>query len=78
MMDIADNNKGKIEEAEHHDKPITLGLAVNKNIGKHCSQWEENKFPIEKDPLKKGFVRITSSVWKNDKIKVETKSVKLK
>lgn len=37
MMDIADNNKGKIEEAEHHDKPITLGLAVNKNIGKHWS-----------------------------------------
>ena len=35
MMDIADNNKGKIEEAEHHDKPITLGFAVNKNIGKH-------------------------------------------
>ena len=37
MMDIADNNKGKIEEHEHHDKPITLGLAVNKNIGKHWS-----------------------------------------
>lgn len=37
MMDIADNNKGKIEEVEHHDKPITLGLAVNKNIGKHWS-----------------------------------------
>ena len=28
--------------------------------------------------MKKGFVRITSSVWKNDEIKVETKSVKLK
>lgn len=37
MMDIADNNNGKIEEAEHHDKPIILGLAVNKNIGKHWS-----------------------------------------
>ena len=37
MMDIADNNEGKIEEYEHHDKPITLGLAVNKNIGKHWS-----------------------------------------
>lgn len=37
MMDIADNNKGKIEEYEHHDKPITLGLAVNKNIGKRWS-----------------------------------------
>ena len=37
MMDIADNNNGKIEEAEHHDKPIILGLAVNKSIGKHWS-----------------------------------------
>ena len=37
MMDIADNNKGNIEEAEHHDKPIILGLAVNKSIGKHWS-----------------------------------------
>ena len=37
MMDIADNNNGKIEEAEHHDKPIILGLAVNKNIGKNWS-----------------------------------------
>lgn len=37
MMDIADNNKGKIEEVEHHDKPILLGLAVNKSIGKHWS-----------------------------------------
>ena len=37
MMNIADNNKGKIEEVEHHDKPIILGLAVNKNIGKHWS-----------------------------------------
>lgn len=34
MMDIADNNNGKIEEAEHHDKPIILGLAVNMSIGK--------------------------------------------
>lgn len=37
MMDIADNNKDKIEEVEHHDKPIILGLAVNKSIGKHWS-----------------------------------------
>ncbi len=37
MMDIADNNNGKIEEAEHHDKPIILGLVVNKNIGKNWS-----------------------------------------
>lgn len=37
MMDIADNNNGKIEEAEHHDKPIILGLAVNMSIGKQWS-----------------------------------------
>ncbi len=37
MTEIADNNRGKIEEKEHHDKPITLGLAVNKNIGEHWS-----------------------------------------
>ena len=37
MTEIADNNKGKIEETEHHNKPITLGLAVSKNIGKHWS-----------------------------------------
>lgn len=37
MTEIADNNRGKIEEKEHHNKPITLGLAVNKNIGEHWS-----------------------------------------
>ena len=37
MADIADHNSGKIVEVEHHDKPITLSIAVNKNIGKRWS-----------------------------------------
>ncbi|UZT97819.1 hypothetical protein ODZ84_22045 [Chryseobacterium fluminis] len=46
-------------------------------ISTHCSQWEEEKFPIRKDPNKKGFVIITSSVWKDDDIKIVSKSVKV-
>ena len=37
MLDIADHNSGEIVEVEHHDKPITLSIAVNKNIGKRWS-----------------------------------------
>lgn len=37
MADIADHNSGEIVEAERHDKPITLSIAVNKNIGKRWS-----------------------------------------
>lgn len=37
MADIADHNSGEIIETEHHDKPITLGVAINKNIGKRWS-----------------------------------------
>ena len=33
MEEIAAHNQGDIIEAEHHDKPITLGIAVNKHIG---------------------------------------------
>lgn len=33
MEEIAAHNQGKIVEAEHHDKPITFGIAVNKHIG---------------------------------------------
>ena len=33
LMDIAQNNKGKMEEHEHHDKPITFGLSVTKSLG---------------------------------------------
>lgn len=37
LMDIAQNNKGKIEEHEHHDKPITFGLSVTKSLGTNWS-----------------------------------------
>lgn len=37
MADIADHNSGEIVEVEHHDKPITLSIAVNKDIGKRWS-----------------------------------------
>ena len=37
MLDIADHNSGEIVEVEHHDKPKTLSIAVNKNIGKRWS-----------------------------------------
>ena len=33
LIDIAQNNKGRIEEHEHHDKPITFGLSVTKSLG---------------------------------------------
>lgn len=46
-------------------------------IPTHCSQWEENKFPIEKDPKKKGYVIITSSKFVEDIITVR-QSVKLR
>jgi len=47
-------------------------------ISTHCSQWEEDKFPIKKDPKKKGYVIITSSQWLDDDIKIISKSVQLK
>ncbi len=37
ILDIADHNQGRIVEKEHHDKPITLGIAINKNIGNNWS-----------------------------------------
>ncbi|ASK28619.1 hypothetical protein CEY12_00190 [Chryseobacterium sp. T16E-39] len=51
--------------------------ALVKPITTHCSQWEADKFPIKKDPKKKGNVIITSSEWKDDDIKIVTKSVKV-
>lgn len=48
-----------------------------KPIPTHCSQWEDNQFPIKKDPKKKGNVIITSSQWKDDDIKIESQSVKV-
>ncbi|WP_415326668.1 hypothetical protein [Chryseobacterium sp. MMS23-Vi53] len=46
-------------------------------ISTHCSQWEDEKFPIKKDPKKKGYVIIMTSVWKDDDIKIISKSVKI-
>ncbi|SDI24716.1 hypothetical protein [Chryseobacterium jejuense] len=46
-------------------------------IPTHCSQWEEDKFPIKKDPKKKGYVMITTSEWKDDDIRISSKSVKV-
>lgn len=37
LMDVAQNNKGRIEEHEHHNKPITLGLSVTKSLGDNWS-----------------------------------------
>jgi hypothetical protein len=48
-----------------------------KPISTHCSQWEEDKFPIKKDPKKKGYVIITSSQWKDDDIKIISQSVRV-
>lgn len=47
------------------------------SISTHCSQWEDEKFPIRKDPKKKGYVIITSSTWENDDIKIKSTSVKV-
>lgn len=46
-------------------------------ISTHCNQWEEDKFPIKKDPKKKGNVIITTSEWKDDDIRISSKSVKV-
>lgn len=37
LMTIAKHNKGKIVEHEQHDKPITFGISLTKNIGKNWS-----------------------------------------
>ncbi|PWN69306.1 hypothetical protein C1631_014725 [Chryseobacterium phosphatilyticum] len=47
------------------------------SISTHCNQWEEDQFPIKKDPKIKGNVIITSSEWKDDDIKITSKSVKV-
>ncbi|MGX5687294.1 hypothetical protein ACWKWW_22330 [Chryseobacterium cucumeris] len=47
------------------------------SISTHCNQWEEDQFPIKKDPKKKGYVIVTSSKWENDDIKISSKSVKV-
>lgn len=35
LITIAEHNTGKIVECEQHDKPITLGLALTKSLGKN-------------------------------------------
>ena len=37
LITIAEHNTGKIVECEQHDKPITLGLALTKSLGKNWS-----------------------------------------
>lgn len=37
LMTIAKHNSGKIVEHEQHDKPITFGISLTKNIGKNWS-----------------------------------------
>ncbi len=37
LITIAKHNTGKIVEREQHDKPITLGLALTKSLGKNWS-----------------------------------------
>ncbi|SIP90079.1 hypothetical protein [Chryseobacterium sp. RU33C] len=46
-------------------------------ISTHCNQWEEEQFPIRKDPKKKGYVIVTSSKWIDDDIKIISESVKV-
>lgn len=36
LMKIAENNQGRIVEYQHHDSPITIGLAINKKLN---SRW---------------------------------------
>jgi len=48
-----------------------------KPISTHCSQWEDDQFPIKKDPKKKGFVIVTSSQFIDDDIKIVTKKIKV-
>ncbi|MEE6128102.1 hypothetical protein V2E39_11975 [Chryseobacterium arthrosphaerae] len=52
-------------------KPLVPSIAT------HCNQWEADRFPIRKDPKKKGNVIITTSKWENEDIKVISKSVKV-
>lgn len=47
------------------------------SISTHCNQWEEDKFPVKKDPKKKGYVIVTSSKWEDDDIKIKSTSVKV-
>lgn len=37
LIEIANHNAGKIEQREHHDKPVTLGLSVTKSLSRRWS-----------------------------------------
>ena len=37
LMTIAKNNSGRIIEHQHHNSPITIGLALNKKLNNHWS-----------------------------------------
>ena len=54
MEEIADHNQGKIIEAEHHDKPITFGIAVNKRIGGKFSLETGLKYSFLKSDFRLG------------------------
>lgn len=54
MEEIADHNQGDIVEAEHHNKPITLGIAVNKRIGGKFSLETGLKYSFLKSDFRLG------------------------
>ena len=54
MEEIADHNQGEIIEAEHHDKPITFGIAVNKSIGGKFSLETGLKYSFLKSDFRLG------------------------
>lgn len=37
LMEIADHNKGDIVEREHHDRPITFGISLNRSLSERWS-----------------------------------------
>ena len=37
LIEIADHNTGEIEQKEHHDKPITIGISLTKSLGRNWS-----------------------------------------
>ena len=54
MEEIADHNQGNIVESEHHDKPITIGIAVNKHIGGKFSLETGLKYTFLKSKFRLG------------------------
>ena len=54
MEEIADHNQGNIVESEHHNKPITIGFAVNKRIGGKFSLETGLKYSFLKSKFRLG------------------------